>query len=231
MTLQKLKIKPRSPSRLLPFEVPFNPTNYSISKSVSWGPPSTPGGGSSDETSRKLNAPMLQYKGGGSRSLSLQLFFDVTEHPVVDGQPVKDVRKLTNKLVELTRKERAGNKDQPPPVCDIEWGGSPLEHKDFPFKGVVTSLSQDFVLFESDGTPLRANVSVTFTEFLYPEEDQRQTDPEFTTRLVMLGDTLSAIAGEVYDDPTSWRIIADENGLDDPRRLEIGRLLRIPKIT
>src|SRR5262245_41851787 len=147
MTLQKLRIKPLSPSNLPPFEVQFNPTQYSISKSVTWGAPSLPAGATAatDEaqTTRKLNAPTLQYKGGGSRVLSLQLFFDVTEHPIVDGRPVTDVRKLTNKLVALTRKERAGNKDQPPPVCDIEWGGNPFDHPDFPFKGVVTSLNQD----------------------------------------------------------------------------------------
>jgi nucleoid-associated protein YgaU len=234
MTLEKLKIKPLSPSKLEPFFVQFNPAHYAMSKSVRWGapaPPTTVTGSCETKATRKLNAPMLVYQGGQSRVLSMQLFFDVTEQFNIDGPPVTDVRKLTNKFVALTRKERAGNKDQPPPVCEIEWGGSPLENADFPFKGVVTSLSQDYVLFAPDGTPLRANLTVSFTEFLSSKEDQLETDPEFTTRVAKRGDTLSRIASEMYGDPALWRVIADANRLDDPRRLEVGRTLHIPKIT
>ena len=231
--LKKLRITPVKPTDILPFEVQFNPAHYSISKTVSWGAPTPPAASSGSgpaQTTRNLNAPLLEYKGGQARTLSLQLFFDVTEHPEVDGKPVTDVRKLTNKFVELTRKQRKGDKDQPPPVCEIEWGGNKLDDLNFPIRGVVTSLTQDFVFFDSDGTPLRANLSVTFTELLIAKEDQLQTDPEFTTRAVKRGDTLSAIAADMYDDASLWRIIADANRLDDPRRLAPGRVLRIPKI-
>jgi nucleoid-associated protein YgaU len=57
----------------------------------------------------------------------------------------------------------------------------------------------------------------------------RQTDPELTTRMVKRGDTLSNIAAEVYRDAALWRLIAEANSLDDPRALEIGRRLTIPK--
>jgi nucleoid-associated protein YgaU len=33
----------------------------------------------------------------------------------------------------------------------------------------------------------------------------------------------------MYGDPGQWRIIADANGLDNPRALEIGRALSVPK--
>ena len=59
-------------------------------------------------------------------------------------------------------------------------------------------------------------------------KDQRETDPEFTTRLVKRGDSLSSIAAEVYRDPTLWRLIAEANGLDDPRHLPIGLRLELP---
>jgi hypothetical protein len=212
--LEKLTITPRD-SGLREIKVLFNPTSYSISKSVSYR----------GETKTELNSPLLTFGGGDSRKLSLKLFFDVTEP--INGREVDDVRELTNKLVALTRIERG--KDRPP-VCDIAWGSNPPANSDFPFTGVVSSLRQDFTLFEKNGKPLRAEVDVDFTEFVGWEESQRETDPEFTTRVVRLHDTLSSIAAEVYDDPSRWRVIADANRLDDPRLLPVGMLLHIPKL-
>lgn len=224
--LAKLLIIPQAPSKLPPFAVQFNPTSYSVSKRVVWGQPGAGAGGKMvAETNRELNAPGLTFGGGDARVLSLNLFYDVTE----DDSPARDVRSLTNSLVALTRIERLG-KEQRPPVCKLVWGSPPPHKSDFPFTGVVTGLEQEFTLFSADGRPLRANVRVTFTEFLDSEKDRRETDPEFTTRVVRRGDTLSNIAAEVYDDPTLWRVIASANQLDDPRRLEIGRTLHIPKI-
>ena len=95
---------------------------------------------------------------------------------------------------------------------------------------VVQSLTQEFTLFDSNGTPLRANLDVKFLEFLSAEVDRRRNDPEFTTRIVKRGDTLSSIAAEMLDDPSRWRIIADANHLDNPGILEVGMSLSIPKI-
>lgn len=219
MALEKLRIVPED-RNLSEVVALFNPNTYSISKSVEY----------QSHRRKELNAPLLSFVGGGSRSLSLQLFFDVTESPRVDGMPVKDVRALTNKLVELTRISRNTMR---PPVCRIFWGSSRFANSDFPFTGVVSQLQQEFTFFDSSGTPLRANVNVSFTEFLGwgkgAEKDRRKTDPVFTTRVVRRGDSLNHIAAEVYGDPGAWRAIAEINDIDDPRGLEVGRLLRIPE--
>ena len=223
MALVKLRIKPLAPSKLKEISVLFNPNSYSIRKSVTWGPPQTLTGKRS-QTQRKVNAPTLTFGGGGSRQLTLELFFDVTEP--VNGKKIDDVRKKTDKIVELTRIER---KLKQPPTCEISWGTAPTS-SDFPFTGVVNNLTQKFTLFRSDGKPVRANLTVVFVEFLDPKKDQRQTDPELTTHIIKQGDTLSSITAEVYRDPTLWRVIAEANRLDDPRLLEIGRTLTIPKL-
>jgi nucleoid-associated protein YgaU len=230
MALAKLTITPLGDSQIEPFSVLFNPTSYSISKSVAWETPSLGDGGSARKTNVTLNAPPLQFGGGQSRTLSLKLFFDVTDYPSINGEKTRDVRNLTSKLVKLTLKERSGNKEQPPPVCRISWGDSNSNNLDFPFVGVVESLTQDFTLFDSNGRPLRANLDVSFKEFLKPEEDKRKNDPEYTTRMVKRGDTLSSIAAEMLGDPARWRIIADANQLDNPRALKTGMTLSIPKI-
>lgn len=230
MALAKLMITPLGDSRIEPFKVLFNPTSYSISKSVVWETSASETDGPSRKSNVTLNAPLLQFGGGESRRLTLKLFFDVTDYPVINGVKIKDVRKLTDKLVKLTLKERSGNKEQPPPVCRISWGESSSKNLDFPFVGVVESLTQDFTLFDSDGRPLRANLDVSFKEFLRPEEDKRRNDPELTTRIVKRGDTLSSIAAEMLGSSVHWRVIADANQLNNPRSLEIGMTLSIPKI-
>jgi nucleoid-associated protein YgaU len=226
MRLEKLKITPQSPSKLVVIKVPFNPKDYSIGKSVQWPQQAYSFSQSYDgrQADRKKNAPGLTFGGGESRVLSLELFFDTTE----ERNPFKvDVRNLTNQLVALTRIEPHQGR---PPVCMVDWGHSPAGHNsDFPFTGVVSQLNQQFTLFRSDGTPVRASVSLSFTEYLDPEKDLRITDPEFTTWMVRRGDTLSSIAGELYGDPGQWRQIAVTNNLDNPRTLVIGARLKVPK--
>jgi nucleoid-associated protein YgaU len=214
--MDKLTITPEPESNLEPIEVLFNPNTYSISKTILW----------SGKTERNVNAPELTFSGGESRSLSLDFFFDTTEET---DDAKKDVRNLTNKIVKLTRIARDIKPDPRPPICTVSWGKQPPVGSDFPFTGVVTQLTQSFNLFLPDGRPVRANLTVKFTEFLDSKRGKLETDPDFTTRLIKRGDTLSSIAGEVYRDPTMWRVIAEANRLDDPRRVSVGLRLQIPK--
>lgn len=223
MALEKLTIKPLPPSKLEAITALFNPNTYSITKTVSWSG-ATVTTGNDAKSDRKKNAPTLTFGGGASRQLNFELFFDVTEP--IDDEEIEDVRELTNKVVALTRIERDLGR---PPACEISWGNAPTG-SDFPFTGVVSSLTQKFVLFRADGKPVRATLTLALTEFLDPEKDQKETDPEFTTRLVRRGDSLSSIAAEVYRDPALWRLIAEANDLDDPRRLSVGLRLNIPKL-
>lgn len=225
MTLTKLTITPEAASNLGKIEVLFNPNTYSITKTVSWTP-ATGTNQAAGQTERRKNAPALEFGGGQSRTLSLDLFFDTTEQ-TNDAQ--MDVRNKTNQIVKLTRIVRDLD-PQRPPVCVISWGTAPPQGSDFPFTGVITQLTQRFNLFLPDGRPVRANLTVVFTEYMDPKKDQLENDPEFTTRVVKRGDTLSAIAGEVYRDPTLWRVIAAANLLDDPRQIPVGMRLNIPKI-
>lgn len=50
-----------------------------------------------------------------------------------------------------------------------------------------------------------------------------------TTYVVKKGDTLSAIAGRLLGEPSRWQEIASLNGVRDPRKLQIGQRLKIPK--
>jgi hypothetical protein len=226
--LEKLTISPFAKKGdtyvpLLDIKVLFNPEEYSIKKTVTWSPPE-------GKTQSKLNAPTISFGGGGSRILSLNLFFDVTLPIRRNGQEIiiEDVREETNKIVALTR-IHAG--EEQPRICQVSWGAAPQD-SDLPFTGTINSLTQKFTQFRSNGSPVRAYLTVDFTEFLDPKLDALTTFSQrlLNTHTILGGESLSNIAAEVYHDTRRWRTIAEANGIDNPRQLTVGRSLTLPKI-
>ncbi len=109
----------------------------------------------------------------------------------------------------------------------FQWGRA------WSFVAVVTSLTQKFTLFDADGTPVRAVVTIAFQQLQDTAELARQNptsggvaaDRVWT---VTDGDTLASIAYREYGDPARWRLIAAANGLTTVRRLSPGAVLVIP---
>lgn len=94
-------------------------------------------------------------------------------------------------------------------------------------------MTQKFTLFTTDGTPVRATVNVTFTQYIdlddYPGQNPTSGDgPIQRVWRIVAGDRLDLIAAEVYRDATLWRKIAVYNNLANPLRLQPGAILRIP---
>ena len=170
-----------------------------------------------------MNVPRREFTSGGPTALSLELFFDTYEAGT-------DVRDYTNKVFNLAKissktvdKETGRGR---PPKCMFSWG------KTFNFPDVVTSVSVNFTLFLSDGTPVRAKVSVSLEE----AEDEEQQSPQNPTTqgtlghkvyTVKPGDTIDRIAYSEYGNPSLWRSIADANDLDNPMDLRPGQILAI----
>jgi nucleoid-associated protein YgaU len=99
---------------------------------------------------------------------------------------------------------------------------------------VLASVSERFVMFLPSGVPVRARLEVTFNEFtnddLEAKETKRETADYSRVWVVAQGETLSGIAARVYADPAHWRPIAIKNRVDDPRALEVGQRLLIPRL-
>lgn len=207
MALEKAFITPETPAGAEPIVVLFNPNQYSLEKGNQITEIGIPG----------LGAPILQYVRGNTRTLSMDLFFDTYEQQ-------SDVRDHTNKIYALLGIE---SEKHVPPVCVFTWG-------DFNFRCVLERVSGRFTLFLSDGTPVRATLSVAFKEFIDVEIEVRRAPTESSdhtkTRVVKRGDTLSSIAAEEYGSPTRWRPIAEANAIDNPRTLTTGEPLVIPPL-
>ncbi|MFA9516356.1 LysM peptidoglycan-binding domain-containing protein [Halopenitus sp. H-Gu1] len=185
----------------------FNPTEYSLEKSVNYGTVAMPG----------FTSPVTQFIHGERESLSMELFFDTYE----DGE---DVRSYTDEIDALVRVD---GDLHAPPVVRFVWGS-------FQFKSVVTSVEKRFTMFLDDGTPVRARLTVTFEEYTTPErqraEQPRHSADRSTAHRVTEGDTLWAIAADEYGDPGEWRAIASENDIVNPRSIEPGTELAIPPL-
>src|SRR5262249_41217282 len=120
-----------------------------------------------------------------------------------------------------------------PPRCELSWGAQQsFTDSGLPF--VLESVKQQFVLFLPDGKPVRAKLSVSFKEYIEPTQqakvEKKTGSFPAQTYTVKAGDTLSAIAGRLWDNPTLWRLLADENTIVNPRLLEPGRVLTVPSI-
>lgn len=205
MSLVKLLI---IPDVGLPAVAMFNPQQIAISKSVNW----------SRIGAKQSDVKRAQFTNGEPRTLSMELFFDTYELKV-------DVRLLTGRVERLTVVQGPRHR---PAVCRLIWGASGVF-----FKGMLTQLSQNFTMFLPTGNPVRATLNCTFTEWYSPGEEavrQNKQSPDVAkTRVLRLGDTLSSIAAEEYDDPALWREIARANRIVNPLRLPPpGTLLSIP---
>lgn len=191
----------------------FNPYEYTVSKSNTY----------EEKARNRSDVPHVEFKKAGAQTLKLKLFFDSYEEK-------KDISQTTNQLWKLmeskTRSEGGRNEKVPPPEVAFDWGV-------FRFVSVITAMTQKFTLFLPDGTPVRAEVDITFTQHkdLNDYPNQNPTSGGGATERVwqvVAGDRLDAIAASVYGDSGRWRLIASHNGITNPLALRPGQQLQIP---
>jgi nucleoid-associated protein YgaU len=213
-----IEVDPRDRGPNLPPVIPvmFNPPEYTIAKGAQFAEIAIPG----------IDAPILQFIRGQTRTLALELFFDGTRAGS-SGTRAGDVRVLLEPVAQLGRIQP--NTHAPPRIRFI-WGVG------LSFRGVVDNVSQKFTLFSPAGIPVRATLTLSIKEYRTLEEQLKdlnlQSADHTKRRVVKRGDTLSRIAFEEYGDASKWRPIADRNAelIPDPRRLVPGVTLLIPAL-
>lgn len=210
-----------------PIEVPYNPTEFSLGKGANFADINIPG----------LDAPILQFVRGDAETLDLELFFDSTDNGT--GREADSVVEQVDGFYRLVKIE---GDLHTPPLVRITWGN------DFPgivhdqssrpvpvFDCIVTSCTRRFTLFNPDGKPLRAVVTLALREYRTLEEQlasiNLQSADHTRVHVVREGEDLPLIAFHAYRDPARWRLIADSNGLSDVRTLEPGTRLELPPVT
>lgn len=188
-------------------EVLFNPTEYSIDKSVQYGELSVPG----------MDTPVTQFVNGNAETLTMDLLVDTHD----SGEDVRDHVEKLDRLVSVDGDLHA------PPLAKFLWGK-------LSFVSVVEQLKKRFTLFMPDGRPVRAELSITFKHHETPnqqtDEEPRSSPDRTKLRRVREGQTLWSMAADEYDDPGRWRTIAEANDITNPRHLEPGTELLVPPL-
>ena len=143
----------------------------------------------------------------------------------------KDVRKMwVNHLVEFTI-----------PKDDVQTGtdkvASPapvkLQWKDFEIIAVITKLDTTYTMFGSDGTPIRAKVTLELKEFKLDTKVEKIEGTAMSAQNVQLlnpdhGENIYSLAMKFGLD---WRMIALANNIDDPTDIGDNMDLIIPMVT
>ena len=195
-------------------EILYFPTEYTIEKANTFSEISIPG----------LESPYLQYVKGNAASITLEVFYDTYESGT-------DVRKFTDKLTALMNLDEELH--APPPLRFI-WG-EPVE----PFDCVLERVSKKFTMFKSPenapekAIPVRARLSITLKEWktgLNERELKLQSADKTKSYIVKRGENLWSIANSEYGAPSTWRPIAQNNKINNPRLLQPGMKLVIPPL-
>ncbi len=227
--------------------VQFNPSEYSISRSVR------------PAVRRPIGQdanPEKQYAVSGDLAvLSVSLYFDTitdlhdfsligTAKQIKSGgtsalkpalkQMAKDqlwrgsADGRADTCAEMMRLLKFNRETHQPPVVVFFWG--PLE-----FEGRLESLNVHYTMFNPDGTPVRAKADLRIVgeerEAMNLAEQLPFESPDRTKeRTLTQGDQLWMIAGQEYSDPGQWKVIAEANDILNPRKLEGAVTLKVPSI-
>lgn len=187
-------------------EVLFNPEGYRIAKRTRWR----------EHQVLLSDSPKVEFVCGERRRLEVDLIVDTS----VDR---RDVRTETARIEALALVDPDLHR---PPHLLFSWGS-------LQFDGVLESIDGRFLLFDRDGTPLRAALHLTFRERIPGNEEDRkplQSPDRAKRRVVREGDTLPLIAFQEYQDPSAWRRIAEANDIGRPQDLTPGQVILIPPI-
>lgn len=194
----------------------FNPSEYRISESA----------GYSNQKELGKSGNSNHYTGGLQSSLSLTLYYDLTENlgQLSDEEKGRNtVRTYTDKIASLLKVEGSLHK---PPEIEFIWG-------DLAYRGVLTSLNREFTYFGIEGNPLRAKLDLTITsaENMAQAMAAPKESPDRTKhRVVVEGTSLWKLAWEEYGDCEKWREIAEFNDLMNPLDIRPGQILKLPAL-
>ena len=193
-------------------ECDFNPAEFGVGKTLKW----------EEKPDQGTDTPKIEYSGAEAQDMSVTLLFDTTSS---GGK--KDVRDVYQALIDMTqvdkKKKNAKTGKSEPPMCRFQWG------KFLAFNAVIKDLKQKFTLFAQNGTPLRAEVAITFKQVGELTRPQNPTSRSEARKIWIVeeGQRLDWIAHQEYGDSARWRYIAETNGLDNPDTIRSGQVLKL----
>ncbi len=213
----KTQIKPKSGDANI-FTTTINPSSFKRKYATKFSGTSPSQGGAIGKS-----APVPKFTGSEPEKVSFSLTLDGTGviPDAVDTTVSKQIEKLRSIAYAYS-----GDSHEPDAV-QIDWGDELKA-----YQGRLTGLDIDYTLFDPDGAPLRAKMSLDFIEALTEaqvELEAKKTSPDLTHIVqVRKGDTLPLLCERIYKDASKYLEIARFNDLDSFRNLTPDTLLRFP---
>lgn len=198
----------------LPYTVMINPENVKVKRAIEYNQQQAPG---------KSN-PSQRYRATPSDKLNFDITIDCTG--IVDW-------KRTDMAAEINSLEKIvytfDGKIHRPNFIKVQWGKSMI------FYGVLSSMDISFTLFKPDGSPLRAKVSMGFSQYMAPKtvtKVDKPTSPDITHLVTVVeGMSLPQLCLQVWHDDKYYVQVAKYNKLDKFRSLKgIDKLIFPPII-
>lgn len=196
-----------------PYSVMINPESIKLQRAIEYNEQQAPDSSSASQ----------KYKSTPSDKLNFEIVIDCTG--IVDAKRI-------NMATEIAALEKIvftyNGKIHRPNFVKIQWG------KNITFKGVLVSFDTSYTLFRPDGSPLRAKISLGFSQYISPStlsKKQASTSPDIT-HLVTVEDgmTLPQLCNRVWHDEKNYVQVAKYNGLNKFRNLKGIQELIFPPI-
>ena len=209
-----------------PIIVDYAPAELAFSKAAQFAEIAIPG----------LEQPLLQFVRGDAETLSMDIFLDST----ADGTGGNAVA-VTDRVEAFHKLVAIRGDLHTPPLVRVFWGdnfpGTSMGESETAgehFTAVVLSVTRRFTLFNQDGKPLRATVSIALKHYATVAEQvaaiNYQSADHTRIHVVSEGETLPLIAHDAYQDAAKWRVIADHNKLLSIRDIAPGTTLELPPL-
>jgi Contractile injection system tube protein len=186
-----------------PYLVMINPDSIKWQRSIDYNEQQTPDSSSASQ----------KYKSTPSDKVNFDIVIDCTG--IVDA-------KRTDMSAEISALEKIvftyNGKIHRPNFVKIQWG------QNISFKGVLTSFDISYTLFKPDGSPLRAKISLSFSQYISPKTvkklDMQQSQDISHLVTVVEGMTLPQLCQEIWNDDSYYVQVARYNDLNKFRDLK-----------
>lgn len=185
-------------------KVQFNPDAYTLARSSNYMEIIPIG--------REASEGKMQFKNSSFYDFKTTLLFDHYETK-------EDVRVEIKKLAAFLGKNTTTHI---PDQMIFAWGT-------FIFTGFLVALNEHYIMFHSDGKPIRAKVEISLKGIVQDVTTSTNRQKMVTEKVQKLigVQQLWEIAQKEYNDPAKWRKIAELNGILNPRKIRSAQELKV----
>lgn len=205
--------------------VQFNPTEYVIARTLEYKKLNGIG-----QEIHPLNTQPIK---GELAKLTVTVFADISILPkdsvtpgvYKSGMGGDQLSKFCERLAKLTK---YNHEYHVPEGLEFSWGS-------LQFMGIVISANTTYQMFDRKGKPVKVKIELTIEgeerKIIKHTKANPNESPD-RTKFRNLGqvDELWMLAYDEYGDTASWKIIAEANGILNPRKMDHVNMLKVPSI-